>query len=141
MTGLTSREVLVAIESGGSGKKPIPPPPTASKAKQRSHPGKAMPSAVSDPQAGATADDEPIISEVRAGFYGKLPGYEDLDKLDPLLKKEFLTRVNYEKCLCGCENETLGFCLVNDPGCPVVKARVRKIYDEVLSKSPDKPNK
>lgn len=90
---------------------------------------KAMPSAT------GTDEDTPLVSNIRPGYFGKLPGFDELDSIDPLLKKEFLERMNYEMCPCGCENETLAFCLVNDPGCPVVKARARKIYEEVLSKA------
>jgi hypothetical protein len=72
---------------------------------------------------------------VRPGFYGKLPGYEHLHTVDPSVKVTFLEIVNRELCPCGCKNETLAFCLVNDPGCPIVKARVKKIYDDIARAS------
>ena len=75
------------------------------------------------------------ITLVRPGFYGKLPGYEDLDKIDPLKKTEFLETINREFCTCGCKNETVAFCLVNDPSCPVVKSRARKIYNDIVNKT------
>lgn len=74
------------------------------------------------------------ITAVRPGFYGKLPGYEGLDKIDPLKRTEFLETVNREFCTCGCKNETVAFCLVNDPTCPVVKSRAKKIYDDIMTK-------
>ena len=68
---------------------------------------------------------------MRVDFYSALPGFPDLDKLDPLVRKEFLEAVNREKCACGCQNETVAWCLVNDKSCPVVKSRAKKIYDEI----------
>ena len=76
------------------------------------------------------------IGRVRPGYFANLPGYDHLDELDPLHKKAFLETINREHCSCGCLNETLAFCLVNDPGCPVVKARVKKIYDDITTKPP-----
>ncbi|MGH9868943.1 MAG: hypothetical protein ACREAA_12355 [Candidatus Polarisedimenticolia bacterium] len=112
-------------------------------------PGKAggrQLSRTADPNAPASAAPAPgqqaqeaqpgPIGAVRPGFYGKLPGYEKLDSLDPIKKKEFLELVNREMCACGCHNETLAFCLVNDPACPVVKARVRKIYLDTTGQPP-----
>jgi len=76
------------------------------------------------------------IGMVRPGYYSKLPGYDELDKIDPLKRTEFLETVNREMCSCGCKNETVAFCLVNDPACPVVKARAKKIYDDIMTKAP-----
>jgi len=77
------------------------------------------------------------IGSVRPGYYGELPGFDDLDKLDPDVKRAFLDRINREMCPCGCQNETVAYCLVNDPNCPVVKARARKIYEDVTGKKPE----
>lgn len=88
------------------------------------------------PQAAQTPDNTGPIGNVRPGYYAKLPGFDDLDKIDPLQRTEFLETVNREKCACGCQNETIAFCLVNDPGCPTVKARARKIYDDIVNKPP-----
>ncbi len=131
VTGVTPAQVLYAMELDRKEKeKTLPPGSPTAEPRERQ---KAMPGAVveAEPQEHA-----PVVSNIRPGFYGQLPGYEDLDSIEPLLKKEFLERINYEKCPCGCENETLAYCLVNDPGCPVVKARARKIYEEVIAKTP-----
>lgn len=103
-------------------RKPVPDPPA---------PGAATPGG--SPAGGAA---EGPIGAVRAGFYAKLPGFEDLDSIDPLKKREFLETVNREMCTCGCKDETVAFCLVNDPGCPVVKQRARKIYDDIVNRPP-----
>ncbi len=108
-------------------RQPVPDPPSPGKATEQ------VPLEVARP---VTPTQKGPIVDVRPGFYAKLPGYEDIEKLDPLLRKEFLERVNREMCTCGCHNETLAFCLVNDPGCPVVKAQVRKIYEDVTTKPP-----
>ncbi len=73
--------------------------------------------------------------EVRGNYYSILPGY-DLGSLGEVERKAFLDRINGEMCPCGCKGETLGFCIVNDPGCPVVKARVKKIYTDVVGAAP-----
>ena len=97
----------------------------------------ASPEQAQAPAADPNADKtEGPIGDVRPGYFGKLPGYENLDSIDPLKKREFLETINREMCSCGCQTETLAFCLVNDPGCPVVKARVKKIYDDIVSKPP-----
>jgi len=83
------------------------------------------------PAAGGSGLD----LEVKAGYYSMLPGY-DLEKLDPDKRKRFLDTINREKCSCGCTDDTLGSCLVNDPGCPVVKARVKKLYTDVFGSPP-----
>ena len=76
--------------------------------------------------------------EVKSGYFSILPGY-DLEKLDPQKRKIFLDKINSEKCSCGCSNDTLGACLVNDPGCQVVKARVKKVYTNIFGSSPPAP--
>jgi len=108
-------------------RKPVPDPPAAGRNPRR------VPMEVAEP---TTPNQKGPIGDVRPGFYAKLPGYEDIEKLDPVLRKEFLERVNREMCSCGCHDETLAFCLVNDPGCPVVKAQVRKIYEDITTKPP-----
>jgi hypothetical protein len=125
----------VAIESESQRKPVAPPPAKAGKAGRQVAKGTDpnAPSEAAPPAAPGTPQPGPV-GAVRPGFYGRLPGYENLDTMDPVKKKEFLELVNREMCACGCTNETLAFCLVNDPGCPVVKARVRKIYEDVTGK-------
>jgi hypothetical protein len=110
-------------------RKPVPTPGAPGKAgRLQRNAGGTDPNA----QAGPAGP----IGAVRPGFYSKLPGYEDLDKIDPLKRTEFLETVNREMCSCGCKEETVAFCLVNDQLCPVVKARARKIYDDIMTKGP-----
>ena len=137
-------------------RKPVPPAPGtapstgaqpgAGRMAQRSAPGAASATGSASGTAPATAPPDastgvPIsqqgegpIGAVRVDFYSALPGFPDLDKLDPLVRKEFLETVNREKCACGCQNETVAWCLVNDKSCPVVKSRARKIYDDIVNK-------
>jgi hypothetical protein len=72
--------------------------------------------------------------EAVANFFADLPGY-DLNALGKHGKEKFLHRVNSEMCTCGCKNDTLAFCYINDPKCPVVKGMVQAVYDEVKSGS------
>ena len=111
-------------------RKAVPDPPARGKAGRSP---KKTDGAATDSAAPAGVGP---IGGVRPGFYSKLPGYEDLDKIDALKKTEFLETVNREMCSCGCKGETVAFCLVNDPGCPVVKARAKKIYDDIMTKGP-----
>jgi hypothetical protein len=68
--------------------------------------------------------------EAVANFYTDLPGI-DLSSFTTEQQKRFLLRVNSELCTCGCKNETLAFCMVNDPGCKNVKGLVQTVYDEI----------
>jgi hypothetical protein len=70
--------------------------------------------------------------EAVANYFAELPGF-DLAPLGESGKAKFLHRVNSELCTCGCKNDTLAFCLVNDPKCPQVKGLVQGVYDEVKS--------
>ena len=90
------------------------------------------------PPATASAETPKLDLDVQASYYSVLPGY-DLAKVDPDKKKRFLDTINSETCNCGCSGETLGYCIVNDPGCPVVKSRVRKIYGDIVGAAPGAP--
>ncbi len=148
VTGISKQELIAALKpyreqatAVESVRAPVPDPPVPpSKAaapvdRREKAPvaGAALPGG---PPTSSTETGGPI-GEVRP-FYGILPGYDDLDKIDPALRKQFLEMVNREMCACGCTGETVAFCLVNDPGCPVVKARVRKIYEEIVGKPQSK---
>ncbi len=84
--------------------------------------------------AGAPKSEEGPISAVRAGYYAQLEGYESWDGVDPVVKKEFFETINRERCACGCTNETLAWCYVNDKTCPVVRPRVKKIHDDLMKR-------
>ncbi len=116
-----SRSALAA-----RGKNPPGPPDT---------PQQGAPSGA-DAAPGATGGDLGI--EARGNYYSILPGY-DLTVLSDEERKAFLEAINTEMCPCGCTGETLGFCLVNDPSCMVVKARVRKVYKDITGKEPPAP--
>ncbi len=76
---------------------------------------------------GAT-NNVPIVAV--ANYFTDLPGV-DIAALKRGQKEKFLQRVNSEICSCGCKNDTLAKCYVNDPHCPLVKTLVQKVYDEV----------
>jgi len=78
----------------------------------------------------AATNTAPI--EAVANYFAELPGF-DLAPLGEKGRSKFLHRVNSELCTCGCKNDTLAFCLVNDPKCPQVKGQVQAVYDEVKS--------
>ena len=63
-------------------------------------------------------------------YYLDLPGF-DLSTLTPRQKKKFLDRVNTEFCTCGCPNDTIARCIVNDPSCKVARGLAEKILSEV----------
>ena len=67
---------------------------------------------------------------VRENYFLDLPGF-DLSTLTPKQKEKFLDRVNKEMCTCGCPNDTIARCLVNDPTCSVVKGLAEKVLSEV----------
>jgi hypothetical protein len=79
------------------------------------------------PDPGNTGQIEAV-----ANYFAELPGF-DLAPLGERGKAKFLHRVNSEMCTCGCKNDTLAHCMVNDPKCPQVKGLVQAVYDEVKS--------
>ena len=70
----------------------------------------------------------PIVAV--ANYFTELPGF-DLAALKPRQREKLLQQVNSEMCTCGCKNDTLARCYVNDPGCRLVKSLVQKVYEEV----------
>jgi hypothetical protein len=81
---------------------------------------------------GVPAPTNTAPIEAVANYFAELPGF-DLAPLGEKGRAKFLHRVNSELCTCGCKNDTLAFCLVNDPKCPQVKGQVQAVYDEVKS--------
>jgi hypothetical protein len=88
-------------------------------------PATALGSVKGVPAPGNTAPIEAV-----ANFFTELPGF-DVAALDAQKREKFLHRVNSEMCSCGCRNDTLAHCLVNDPKCPTVKGLVQTAYDEI----------
>jgi hypothetical protein len=76
----------------------------------------------------AATNTAPIVAV--ANYFTELPGI-DVAGLKHGQKEKFLQRVNSEICSCGCKNDTLAHCYVNDPSCRTVKTLVQKVYDEV----------
>jgi len=75
----------------------------------------------------APTNTAPIMAV--ANYFTDLPGI-DTASLKPRQKEKFLQRVNSELCTCGCRNDTLARCYVNDARCPVVKGMVQKVFEE-----------
>ena len=88
-------------------------------------PSQAAGAVVGVPAATNTA---PIVAV--ANYYTELPGF-DLSVLEKRQREGFLHRVNSEMCSCGCKNDTLARCLVNDQSCPLVKGMVQRVFDDV----------
>lgn len=76
----------------------------------------------------APTNTVPIVAV--ANYFTELPGI-DVAGLKRGQKEKFLQRVNSEICSCGCKNDTLARCYVNDPRCPLVKPVVQKIYEDI----------
>jgi hypothetical protein len=83
---------------------------------------------------GVPAPTNTMQIEAVANYFTELPGF-DLAPLSTHQREKFLHRVNSEVCTCGCKNDTLAKCLVNDPKCPAVKGMVQTVYDEIKSGS------
>ena len=133
MKSLPASETTISAEEAGETTAPLKRGAGAKSA------GQSKKSKLGAPEKAATpAAPLELNLSVRAHFYSELPGY-DLEGLSEAQRMAFLEAVNREMCSCGCENETLGFCLVNDPGCPVVKARVKKIYRDMVGSDPVAP--
>src|SRR5215471_8742886 len=85
-------------------------------------------------QTAPVAQNQPVQTQegvmVRENYFMQLPGI-DLSTLTPKQKQRFLDRVNQETCTCGCPNDTIARCLVNDPKCPTVRGLAEKVLSEV----------
>ena len=79
----------------------------------------------------APTNTVPIVAV--ANYFTELPGI-DIAGLKRGQREKFLQRINSEICACGCKNDTLARCYVNDPRCPIVKPLVQKIYDEIKTR-------
>lgn len=115
---------------------PAPPPAAADKpaaTKPQSRPAAARPQNTTQPQtapAPSAGEQTQGGLTVLENYYLDLPGF-DLSTLTPKQKKKFLDRVNKEFCTCGCPNDTIARCLVNDPTCTKVRGLAEKILSEV----------
>lgn len=79
---------------------------------------------------GVPAPTNTAPIEAVANYFVELPGF-DVQGLPQAQREKLLQRVNSEICTCGCKDDTLAKCLVNDPKCPTVKGLVQVVYDEV----------
>jgi hypothetical protein len=86
------------------------------------------------PQTAPAPENQPVQTKggvtVRENYFMRLPGI-DLSTLTPKQKERFLERVNKENCSCGCQNDTIARCLVNDPKCGTVRGLAEKVLSEV----------
>ena len=132
-----------AGETASSETQPTPAAPAASPGGQAQEAAKAEPTPEIAPDAPelrpenaagavrgvpAPTNTMPIVAV--ANYFTELPGI-DVAGLKHGQREKFLQRVNSETCSCGCKNDTLARCYVNDPGCRLVKSLVQKVYDEV----------
>ena len=85
-------------------------------------------------QTAPVPENQPVQSKegvtIRENYFMELPGI-DLSTLTPKQKQRYLDRVNQEICTCGCPNDTIARCLVNDPKCPTVRGMAEKVLSEV----------
>ncbi len=147
VTALTG--VLALPSCGGAPEKPSQP---AAAGQSSPSPDTPEPSTTAPPSEQAAGDDQkdanydparaagavkgvpapgntaPLVAV--ANYFAELPGV-NLGGLKPRQREAFLQRVNSELCTCGCKNDTLARCYVNDPSCPVVKGMVQAVLDEV----------
>jgi hypothetical protein len=118
---------LIGTASRADETKPEPKksksPPTSSSAKKK------VPQTQTAPAPTPSEQTQGGVT-VRENYFLDLPGF-DLSTLTPKQKEKFLNRVNKELCTCGCPNDTVARCLVNDPKCPVVRGLAEKIFSEV----------
>ena len=78
----------------------------------------------------AATNTVPIVA--LANYFADLPGI-DMSRLDPGQRERFLHRANSELCTCGCKDDTLAQCYMNDPSCPTVKGMLMTVLDAVRS--------
>ncbi len=153
--------LLVVAGCGGSGTPPAPGAASSSGASEAAQERRATADAQADPARPADADREddpagvdaetlfepsqaagavvgvpdpantaPIVAV--ANYYTELPGYEFGD-LTERQREKFLHRINSELCTCGCKNDTLARCFVNDPRCPLVRGMLDRVLEDIRS--------
>jgi hypothetical protein len=120
---------IAALPAFAAEEKPSPKP--AAKPAQGRPAGK--PAQTQTAPADPNVQTQPGIT-VRENYFLDLPGF-DLSTLTPRQKERFLERVNKELCTCGCPNDTIARCLVNDPACKTVRGLAEKILSEVKAGS------
>jgi hypothetical protein len=85
-------------------------------------------------QTAPAPENQPVQTKegvtILENYFMELPGI-DLSTLTPKQKQRYLDRVNKEMCTCGCPNDTIARCLVNDPKCPMVRGMAEKVLSEV----------
>ncbi|PYQ14519.1 MAG: hypothetical protein DMH00_01280 [Acidobacteria bacterium] len=117
----------LAFGPAASETKPVPK-------KTQSRPAKIGSTQTSQTQTAPASENQPSQSKegvtVQENYFMDLPGM-DLTALTPKQKQRFLDRVNKEVCTCGCPNDTIARCLVNDPKCPSVRGLAEKVLSEV----------
>lgn len=126
---MTAAGLMAAIQVASpivGEEKPASPKPQSHPA---SKPSKPHPQTQTAPAVDLTVQANGGIT-VRENYYLELPGV-DLSTLTPKQKQKFLDRVNSENCTCGCPNDTIARCLVNDPKCPTVRGLAEKVLSEV----------
>jgi len=114
---------------------PVPAARAANDPAEAAAPGELSdydPSTAAGAVKGVPSPTNTASIEAVANFFTELPGF-DLTSLSTHQRDKLLHRVNSELCTCGCRNETLAHCLVNDPKCPAVKGLVQAVYDEIKS--------
>ena len=128
-------------ETGETTAAPAATPEPASQAAndpaEAAAPGKPLdydPATAAGAVKGVPAPSNSAPIEAVANFFTELPGF-DLAPLSTAQREKFLHRVNSELCTCGCKNDTLAHCLVNDAKCPMVRGMVQTVYDEIKSGS------
>jgi ABC-type transport system substrate-binding protein len=135
--------LVMSACAGGSGNSQTPAQPAAASPQTETPPPSQ---AANDPAAAAPEALDPATAtgavkgvpsptnttsiEAVANYFTEIPGF-DLTTLDAPHREKFLHRINSELCTCGCKNDTLAQCIVNDPKCPSVKGLVQTVYDEV----------
>ena len=104
--------------------------------KTQTRPSKQASKTASQTQTAPAVENQPVQSSggvtVRENYFMQLPGI-DLSTLTPKQKQRYLDRVNTELCNCGCPNDTIARCLVNDKTCKTVRGLAEKILSEVKS--------
>ncbi len=137
-TAVTSSDSALqsaSLPATADGQTPVDPPAdepakaNTMPTQRRFEPSQAAGAVVGVPAASNTV---PIVAV--ANYYTELPGF-DLGVLGERERESFLHRVNSEMCSCGCKNDTLARCLVNDQSCPLVKGMVQRVFDDVRAGS------
>ncbi len=121
-----------AAADSGSARQAAQTPPSSGPLEPYKSTDEYAPSTATGAVKGVPAATNTVPIVAVANYFADLPGI-DMSGLEDGEREKFLHRANSELCTCGCKNDTLAHCYMNDPTCKIVKGMLLAVLAEVRS--------